>query len=545
MRIQNNIAAMNAHRVLGGNNTATAKSLEKLSSGFRINRAGDDAAGLAISEKMRAQIKGLETAQKNANDGISLVQTAEGALTEVHSMLNRMTELATQSANGTIQNEVDREAIQKEVNALNEEIDRIAKSTNFNGIKLLDGQLGSTTAAGKKTATLDAPDAMKNKITFTEATANTVKTADFADADPLANGDKISYSLTVQDAQGRESTIKLDFTFDATNQKLISSTGKEYATAANNKATKGELQAAVKEELQNNKDFSENFNVATSTDALSITAKVKGTGGPKITAFAQLKTTAATNATAQSMQTFATITNGADAFTTLEAAAGHILTDITKLDEAAVFSVNGERFLFVDQTMSNDDLKKIDSSITAIRVNTTGPDISGAAQIIAQKTGSEVRANGTTKLDFIKVGGSTNNTSSGEGLTLQVGDSSDKFQKVTVNVGDMSAKGLGTQNLNVSTLEDANRSIDKIKSAINTVSSTRADLGAVQNRLEHTINNLGVAQENITAAESRIRDVDMAKEMMTFTKNNILTQAAQAMLAQANQQPQGVLQLLR
>lgn len=553
MRIQNNIAAMNAHRVLGGNNTATAKSLEKLSSGFRINRAGDDAAGLAISEKMRAQIKGLETAQKNANDGISLVQTAEGALTEVHSMLNRMTELATQSANGTIQNEVDREAIQKEVNALNEEIDRIAKSTNFNGIKLLDGQLGSTSGAGKKTANLDAPDSLKNKITFTPATANSVTTANFADTN-LAQGDKVSYSLTVQDAQGRENTIKLDFTFDAANKKLVSSSGQEYATAANNKAVKGELQSAVLAELKANDEFSSQFDITTATDAFKIDAKVKGSGGPKIMAFTQSHTAAATNVTTQSMATFAGRANAVDAFTSLAlGATGTILSDITKLDEAPTFSVNGQQFLLVDSTMSDDDLKKIDGSITVFKYDATSnatkdASIQAAASGIAQKTGAEVKTSGTAgslTLDFVKVGGSTNSTSDGQGLTLQVGDSSDKFQKVTVNVGDMSARGLGIQNLNVSTLEDANGSIDKIKSAINTVSSTRADLGAVQNRLEHTINNLGVAQENITAAESRIRDVDMAKEMMTFTKNNILTQAAQAMLAQANQQPQGVLQLLR
>lgn len=553
MRIQNNIAAMNAHRVLGGNNTATAKSLEKLSSGFRINRAGDDAAGLAISEKMRAQIKGLETAQKNANDGISLVQTAEGALTEVHSMLNRMTELATQSANGTIQNEVDREAIQKEVNALNEEIDRIAKSTNFNGIKLLDGQLGSTAGTGKKTANLDAPDSLKNKITFTPATANSVTTANFADTN-LAQGDKVSYSLTVQDAQGRENTIKLDFTFDAANKKLVSSSGQEYATAANNKAVKGELQSAVLAELKANDEFSSQFDITTATDAFKIDAKVKGSGGPKIMAFTQSHTAAATNVTTQSMATFAGRANAVDAFTSLAlGATGTILSDITKLDEAPTFSVNGQQFLLVDSTMSDDDLKKIDGSITVFKYDATSnatkdASIQAAASGIAQKTGAEVKTSGTAgslTLDFVKVGGSTNSTSDGQGLTLQVGDSSDKFQKVTVNVGDMSARGLGIQNLNVSTLEDANGSIDKIKSAINTVSSTRADLGAVQNRLEHTINNLGVAQENITAAESRIRDVDMAKEMMTFTKNNILTQAAQAMLAQANQQPQGVLQLLR
>ena len=143
MRIQHNIMALNSYRQLGGNNSALAKNLEKLSSGYRINRAGDDAAGLAISEKMRAQIKGLEAAQKNANDGISLVQTAEGALTEVHSMLNRMTYLATQSANGTYDNEVDRANLDKEFQTLKEEIDRIAQATNFNGINLLDGSLST------------------------------------------------------------------------------------------------------------------------------------------------------------------------------------------------------------------------------------------------------------------------------------------------------------------------------------------------------------------------------------------------------------------
>ena len=464
-----------------------------------------------------------------------------------------MTELATQSANGTIQNEVDREAIQKEVNALNEEIDRIAKSTNFNGIKLLDGQLGSTSAAGKKTANLDAPDSLKNKITFTPATANSVTTANFADT-TMAQGDKVSYSLTVQDAQGRENTIKLDFTFDAANKKLVSSSGQEYATAANNKATKGELQDAVLAELKSKDEFSTQFDIAKATDAFKIDAKVKGSGGPKIMAFTQSHTAAATNVTTQSMATFAGRANAVDAFTSLAlGATGTILSDITKLDEAPTFSVNGQQFLLVDSTMSDDDLKKIDGSITVFKYDATSnatkdASIQAAASGIAQKTGAEVKTSGTAgslTLDFVKVGGSTNSTSDGQGLTLQVGDSSDKFQKVTVNVGDMSARGLGIQNLNVSTLEDANGSIDKIKSAINTVSSTRADLGAVQNRLEHTINNLGVAQENITAAESRIRDVDMAKEMMTFTKNNILTQAAQAMLAQANQQPQGVLQLLR
>ncbi len=275
MRIQHNIAALNSYRNLTNNNSAVSKNLEKLSSGYKINRAGDDAAGLAISEKMRAQITGLETAQKNANDGISLVQTAEGALTEVHSMLNRMVELATQSANGTYDGD-DRNSIKAEVDALTKEIDRIAKNTTFNGISLLDGSMTATSV-----------------------------------------------------------------------------------------------------------------------------------------------------------------------------------------------------------------------------------------------------------------------------LTLQVGPTA--AETITVAISDMSANGnslnLGT--IDVTSVTGANAAIKTIKDAINTVSAQRGNLGAIQNRLEHTINNLSVTTENLTAAESRIRDVDMAEEMMAYTKNNILVQASQAMLAQANQVPQGILQLLQ
>uniref|UniRef100_UPI002FE053C2 flagellin N-terminal helical domain-containing protein n=1 Tax=Muricomes intestini TaxID=1796634 RepID=UPI002FE053C2 len=269
MRIQHNIAALNSYRNLTNNNSAVSKNLEKLSSGYRINRAGDDAAGLAISEKMRAQITGLETAQKNANDGISLVQTAEGALTEVHSMLNRMVELADQSANGTYDDPIDRANLQKEVTSLTAEINRISDGTNFNGINLLNGSLATS------------------------------------------------------------------------------------------------------------------------------------------------------------------------------------------------------------------------------------------------------------------------------GLTLQIGDTADPFNKLTVTIGNMSAASLGIADINIGTQFNAASAISLIKDAINLVSTTRGNLGATQNRLEHTINNLSVTSENMTAAESRIRDVDMAKEMMAYTKNNILVQASQAMLAQANQIPQG------
>lgn len=272
MRIQHNIAALNSYRQLGTNNNSVSKNLEKLSSGYRINRAGDDAAGLAISEKMRAQITGLEVAQKNANDGISLVQTAEGALTEVHSMLNRMVELADQSANGTYAKE-DRDNLQAEIKALTSEIDRIAQSTNFNGTKLLDGSMSS--------------------------------------------------------------------------------------------------------------------------------------------------------------------------------------------------------------------------------------------------------------------------------MQLQIGDTSDTFNQLTFAVASMNTTGLGLTAIDISSQTGASGAVSTIKAAISKVSTQRGSLGAIQNRLEHTINNLGATAENMTAAESRIRDVDMADEMMAYTKNNILVQAAQSMLAQANQQPQGVLQLLQ
>ncbi len=275
MRIQHNINALNSLRQLGTNNSATGKNIEKLSSGFRINRAGDDAAGLAISEKMRGQIRGLEQAQQNANDGISLIQTAEGGLNETHAILQRMRELAVQSANGTYQDSVDRENLQKEVSALSSEIDRISSATHFNKIQLLDGSMATTN------------------------------------------------------------------------------------------------------------------------------------------------------------------------------------------------------------------------------------------------------------------------------LKFQIGANGNSDQTVTLSVADMSSSGLGLKDITVAGQDSANAAIATIDKAINDVSGTRADLGALQNRLEHTVNNLGVTSENLTAAESRIRDVDMAKEMMQYTKNNILTQAAQAMLAQANQQPQGVLQLLQ
>ena len=399
MRIQHNIAALNSYRNLTGNNNAVSKNLEKLSSGYRINRAGDDAAGLAISEKMRAQITGLNTAQKNAQDGVSLVQTAEGALTEVHSMLNRMVELADQSANGTYDNPVDRANLQKEIASLKDEIDRIADSTNFNGINLLDGSLSTSTLKGATTGTKAAVDL---KFTFADQFKGTNINVKLEHADGKGN--------TIEAAVGTDGTItlKLDATVDHSA-------------------------SAIKEAL------------------------------------AQAK---------------------------------------------------------LDAVKDDDDKAKMTSLLASATVTGAG-------------------TTGLTGVTAFAVTAGTPTAPKGKSLTLQIGDTSKDFNQMAVSVGDMHGEALGIADIDISTQVGAQTAVDKIKSAINSVSSTRGDLGAIQNRLEHTINNLSVTAENMTAAESRIRDVDMANEMMAYTKNNILVQSSQAMLAQANQLPQGVLQLLQ
>lgn len=391
MVVRTNTMSSNAYRQLGMNNTQLSKSLEKLSSGFRINRAGDDSSGLAISEKMKSQIAGLEQASSNSQDGISLVQTAEGALTEVHSMLNRMITLATKSANGTIQNQVDRDAIQSEVDALKDEISRVAQSTDFNGIKLLDGKLGGYNGA------LDSTNAAK-------IDALTVTGGNLANSDSIdLKWDNATSNYTV--SQLNSATLPAGVTFATTKKNGV------YTIKAN--VAKGTATAASAEKYE----------------GLTITFKP---------------------------------------------------TEALSADATSTFTV------------------------------------------AANADGS--------------VGG---------GLTLQVGTTNDSFNKVTVSVGDMSAKGLGLNGLDVSTADAARTSIQTINDAINKVSTNRGNLGALQNRLEHAINNLNTTAENMDSANSAIRDTDMAKEMMNYTKMNILSQAAQAMLAQANQQPQNILQLLK
>ncbi len=489
MRIQHNIAALNSYRQLSGNNSAVSKNLEKLSSGYKINRAGDDAAGLAISEKMRAQITGLETAQKNANDGISLVQTAEGALTEVHSMLNRMVELADQSANGTYDNETDRANLQKEVKSLLDEIDRIAEGTNFNGINLLDGSLSTTGLEVAKTSSIGgAPTITENAATG--ATSNLA-------VDAGMQGD---YKLTVEyaDASGKLHSVDVKY------------------TSTDNAGTNGK---AISDAIKANGELSSVFDVTTDADNVILTSKVTGSEGAKVTS---VKTTDTTQDAAK----LGTVKAGTDATVTVK---GHAAA--TAGDKIVL---NGKTYEFVKDTAT----KPTTDGATAVIIGKDTADTVANLNKALEKDGIKAESTDAVTFTFSAI-------QNGKGLILQIGDTAADFNQLTVSVSSMSAKSLGIADVDISTLEGAQTAIGKIRTAINSVSSTRGDLGAIQNRLEHTINNLSVTTENMTAAESRIRDTDMAEEMMAYTKNNILVQASQAMLAQANQLPQGVLQLLQ
>ena len=495
MRIQHNIAALNSYRNLTGNNSAVSKNLEKLSSGYRINRAGDDAAGLAISEKMRAQITGLNTAQKNAQDGVSLVQTAEGALTEVHSMLNRMVELADQSANGTYDNPVDRANLQKEISSLKDEIDRIADSTNFNGINLLDGSLS--------TAKLDlAAGKLGGTATTVKEIPATGTTSKISGHNKAAAGEN---TLTVEYADENGTLHKVDVKYKIETADVDDKT----------KAIE-----AISKAVSQNDTLSSVFNITKGADSVNFESKVTGSKGAKVVSVST------TDKTSQMVADKAI--DGENAKVQTEGAGATIAAGDT-------ITLNGKTYEFVKDT-STEPTKK---GATAVVVGVDNMATLGSLNKALESAGIKAEFDGNNR-DLV-----FSATKNGAGLTLQIGDTSEDFNQMTVSVGDMHTVALGIADIDISTQAGAKASVDKIKSAINSVSSTRGDLGAIQNRLEHTINNLSVTSENMTAAESRIRDVDMANEMMAYTKNNILVQSSQAMLAQANQLPQGVLQLLQ
>ena len=496
MVVRSNIMALNANRQLGMNNSQVSKSLEKLSSGYKINRAGDDASGLAISEKMKAQIKGLETASTNSQDGISLVQTAEGALTEVHDMLNRMVELAGKAANGTIDSETDRAALQDEMNSLLDEIDRIAESTDFNGIKLLNGDLATNTV---KLGNIKL--GAGNASTTVAATAATTTQA-------IGAGTAAAAKLTVEytDANGKLQSVTVDYTGTAT---------------ADTNAT------AMRDALKANSELSALFDIGGTGTDITFTAKTAGEGGVKVTNITS------TDAQKDAVGKLA-FKDGTDAYEKVTGGANGI-----KAGDKV--TVNGTVYEFV----ANAGDKVTTEGAVAVLVGADNNASAANLNKALESEGITVSVDNAQDLLFKPM-------SNGKGLSLQIGATGDAYNKVTINVGNMSSKGLGIDNLRnigIMSQDAASAALDQIKngadSAINTVSSVRAELGAMQNRLEHTINNLDVASENMQSANSQIRDTDMAKEMMEYTKKNVLTQAAQAMLAQANQQPQSILQLLQ
>ena len=605
MRIQHNIMAMNAYRNYNTNTSALAKNLEKLSSGYKINRAGDDAAGLAISEKMRAQITGLDAAQKNVKDGISLVKTAEGAMQEVQDMLNRMSYLATQSANGTYDNEVDRANLQKEVDALKSEINRIADSANFNGIKLLDGSLSGVAKAGA--VELDQ---------WTDASVGTTAGTNLElvhDGTPAKTPAKGKYEVDLSKASWTASTDsgKVEVNIAGLGNITVTAPGAGKSVsgadianqfmkeASGTGADKGMLDDKGQVTIDGKKfkvthdgngkltftgvDTKELAGgqaldvVVTGTDL-----RLDGTQGGG-TGFTQGDIT--TGGNQAWVQAFTQIEEPVDAANTLAAQAKFQLSNIKdgttiKIgDETYTFAVgkdskfknkegivdltdiaatdadlakiaamrlsgaaNGNKAVFVE-AKNNDDYIYLTEKLGGLDRNTW--DVIGKDS----KNGKDAKWTNADGDSFLRTGLAEAsdlkdaNASKG-GLALQIGDTSDEFNRLSVIVGDMHTSGMGIDGINIGNPEGAASAIQTIRDAINYVSSTRGDLGAVQNRLEHTANNLSVMAENIQDAESTIRDTDVAKEMMAYTKNNILIQSAQAMLAQANAVPQGVLQLL-
>ena len=437
MVVQHNITAMNANRMLGVTSGLQAKSTEKLSSGYKINRAADDAAGLSISEKMRKQIRGLSQASDNAEDGISCVQTAEGALTEVHSMLQRMNELAVKAGNGTM-SEDDRQNVQDEIDQLVDEIDRVSETTKFNETYLLKGD--NTSNGNTKSLKTGAEIGQIDGLTVTAK----------ADAKYTDNDD-----------------VKI-------GKVIVKSSDTNVVTVDTTKLT----------------------------EAAGNIAKITTDGTEVVVTKNDGKT-----------DTYATVDKFKAAYAGLDIAGAGAVTISKTLDTATANT---------DGTVTGTYTGNLNSYKVGDSVN---------VKLAVGASGETALSNGSKALL----------------LSFQVGADTTSENKISVTMDSMSAKSIGVDGIKVtgSDSTNADKAVDTISDAIKKVSKQRSALGAVQNRLEHTISNLDNVVENTTSAESRIRDTDMAEEMVSYSKNNILMQAGQSMLAQANQQNQGVLSLLQ
>lgn len=517
MRINQNISAMNTHASMLRADSGISKSLERLSSGLRINRAADDAAGLAISEKMRGQIRGLQQATRNAQDGISLLQTAEGNLNETHSILQRMRELAVQAANGTV-TDSDRAEIQKEMDQLTQEIDRIAKDTEFNTMKLLRGTAAGAVVSG---ATMSGGT---NEVLAAAATGTLTIDAQLAEGDTITVGGHTYTMVASTEANPGDDDIKLGADAAGTIANIVAAINGD-----------GEVTAAANADGK----------------TINLTAAATGTDGNALA----LATTA-TNAAVSG----ATLEGGVDHADATAATGTLVINDLKAGDTITVAGntytmvANGTAPAAGQVELGTDLAGTIANLVAAI-------DGGGLVDAAAGTDGKTINLTATaagTAGNAYTLGTTAQAGSNTLTLTMQIGANAGQNMRIEIHNMDAGSLGVGRmrngaaatagidaeQGLDVSSAEAASASITAVEAAISLVSQERSRLGAYQNRLDHTISNLSAAAENLASSESRIRDVDMADEMANFSKAQILMQASTAMMAQANQKPQAVLKLL-
>jgi|TergutMp193P3_1026864.scaffolds.fasta_scaffold27409_2 flagellin len=584
MRINNNLLAINTHRQLGISALDGAKSMEKLSSGFRINRAGDDAAGLAISEKMRGQIRGLNMASKNSSDTISLIQTAEGALAETHSILQRMRELAVQSANDT-NTDTDRSELQAEVKQLKAEIDRIGNTTEFNTKKLLEG-------SAKGVAEEIAGAMRLNNNSGVVIDSNKLAKMQ----DDIANDKSWKFD-------GAYMLIKTNQTFDTTGAKvynaadfkLVGPNGLQYSFIELDESSGTSIDSKALNGLPDSTVVASGKYVLSEAVTTEVTVTLGNAAG-----LTQKEATTVSKDSILALDSTITLDTGKSLeinvdgkISKIEYGASGLIVDGTVvadgktyvLDDGSILLNDGSGKFTVSQGSIKlaEDLSSANASAYTVAQDSTLAKGSKLAQDTEFEAGTVIMNKDATDKGFVPVSGSiafngeksiqfsanAKATLSAAYDTMLVGESftyifaeynaassnladsimgqigANSGQTTFLSMGDMRAKALGVAEVDISTKWGAATAIETVNNALQKVSHQRSSLGAIQNRLEHTIKNLDTAAENLQAAESRIRDVDMAKEVMENTKQNILQQAAQAMLAQANQAPQSVLQLLR
>jgi flagellin len=620
MRINHNIQALNAYRNLAANQLSVSKNLERLSSGLRINRAADDAAGLAISEKMRSQIRGLEMAERNALDAISLIQTAEGALGSMHSILQRMRELAIQASNGTNQPD-DLKAIQAEIKQLQDELTRIGNHTEYNSKKLLDGSQGAKTTSANLTGGVAVNVSATNKVSIVDGTENKnnqlavvyndglkdhtllleipeknydtlvsftqalnsalVNAAADYDArtgesisDDIANftfafsidpsTEKVTFQLQASASTSNRLTLKYDTALPVELTNALGLTDDITVTGDSSNVVSQNF-SDVSKDASGNDFLWNNFNIKIedglnptanqnnelkmTIDGLSITGYVaEGDYTNKADLEKAIKDAIiGIDTTNSAYTTFIDNPNGSnfDSLASDDHVTGGLITAVNAL-QVSDLEAKGYKGALNDMKAAylSDLLSKAGKDLEVSFNSENKLTISGPAEMKFDESSQVASLIGMTNV---------NADIKNSGITIQIG--ANDGQTFVIDIGDFRANAMGKTEINnqtyyvsdidVTTVEGAQNAIKILDSAIQQVSSERAKLGAFQNRLEHTINNLKTANENLTSAESRIRDTDMAMEMAEFTKNNILTQAAQAMLAQSNQLPQGILQLLK